>query len=193
MIYNDTRSFHKNAIQAAHAKGINLHIFEEDYLRPYWITFERNGCNGNLKLMSLPRSAVVLEHLIYDPNLVPSPCHWRDMREHIFYGAVYHWCILCANRQFPNFTSHREISNRKEFRLHLKQVVFTLARIAARFWANLTVEFRTFPNHLILMHLQLDSAFQNHSPCKTNVSFPELTLPSFANNAAPHHDLVNKA
>lgn len=111
VIYNDTRSFHKNAIQAAHAKGINLHILEEDYLRPYWITFERDGCNGNLKLMSLARSAVVLDHLIYDPNLVPSPCHWRDMREHIFFDAVYHWCILCANRQFPDFTSHREISN----------------------------------------------------------------------------------
>ena len=110
------------------------------------------------------------------------------MREHIFYGAVYHWCILCAYRQFPNFTSRREINDRKEFQRHLKQVVFTPARIAARFWANLTVEFRIFPYHLILMHLQLDSAFQNHSPFKTNASFLELTLRSFANNAAPHRN-----
>lgn len=193
VIYNDTRPLHKTAIQAAHAKGINVHIFEEGYLRPYWITYERDGSNGNSKLMSLAQSAVVPDHLIRDPDPVPAPCHWGDMREHIFYGAVYHWCILCANRQFPNFTSHREISIRKEFRLHLKQLVFTPARIAARFWANLTLKCRTFPYHLILMQLQHDSAFQNHSPFKTNASFLELTLRSFANNAPPHHHLVIKA
>jgi len=193
VIYNDTRPLHKTAIQAAHAKGINVHIFEEGYLRPYWITYERDGSNGNSKLMSLAQSAVVPDHLIRDPDPVPAPCHWGDMREHIFYGAVYHWCILCANRQFPNFTSHREISIRKEFRLHLKQLVFTPARIAARFWANLTLKFGTFPYHLILMQLQHDSAFQNHSPFKTNASFLELTLRSFANNAPPHHHLVIKA
>ena len=193
VIYNDTRPFHKTAIQAAHAKGINVHIFEEGYLRPYWITYERDGSNGNSKLMSFAQSAVVPDHLIRDPDPVPAPCHWGDMREHIFYGAVYHWCILCANRQFPNFASHREISIRKEFRLHLKQLVFTPARIAARFWANLTLKFGTFPYHLILMQLQHDSAFQNHSPFKTNASFLELTLRSFANNAPPHHHLVIKA
>ncbi|MGB2004881.1 MAG: capsule biosynthesis protein CapA [Paracoccaceae bacterium] len=193
VIYNDTRPFHKTAIQAAHAKGINVHIFEEGYLRPYWITYERDGSNGNSKLMSLAQSAVVPDHLTRGPDPVHAPCHWGDMREHIFYGAVYHWCILCANRQFPNFTSHREISIRKEFRLHLKQLVFTPARIAARFWANLTLKCRTFPYHLILMQLQHDSAFQNHSPFKTNASFLELTLRSFANNAPPHHHLVIKA
>lgn len=193
VIYNDTRPLHKTAIQAAHAKGINVHIFEEGYLRPYWITYERDGSNGNSKLMSLAQSAVVPDHLIRDPDPVPAPCHWGDMREHIFYCAVDHWCILCANRQFPNFTSHREISIRKEFRLHLKQLVFTPARIAARFWANLTLKCRTFPYHLILMQLQHDSAFQNHSPFKTNASFLELTLRSFANNAPPHHHLVIKA
>ena len=193
VIYNDTRPFHKTAIQAAHAKGINVHIFEEGYLRPYWITYERDGSNGNSKLMSLAQSAVVPDHLTRGPDPVHAPCHWGDMREHIFYGAVYHWCILCANRQFPNFTSHREISIRKEFRLHLKQLVFMPARIAARLWANLTLKCRTFPYHLILMQLQHDSAFQNHSPFKTNASFLELTLRSFANNAPPHHHLVIKA
>ncbi len=193
VIYNDTRPLHKTAIQAAHAKGINVHIFEEGYLRPYWVTYERDGSNGNSKLMSLAQSAVVPDHLTRGPDPVHAPCHWGDMREHIFYGAVYHWCILCANRQFPNFTSHREISIRKEFRLHLKQLVFTPARIAARFWANLTLKYRTFPYHLILMQLQHDSAFQNHSPFKTNASFLELTLRSFANNAPPHHHLVIKA
>ena len=76
VIYNDTRPFHKTAIQAAHAKGINVHIFEEGYLRPYWITYERDGSNGNSKLMSLAQSAVVPDHLTRGPDPVHAPCHW---------------------------------------------------------------------------------------------------------------------
>ena len=40
--------------------------------------------------MSLAQSAVIPDHLILNPDPVPAPCHWGDMREHIFYGAVYH-------------------------------------------------------------------------------------------------------
>jgi capsular polysaccharide export protein len=76
VIYYDTRPFHKTAIQGALAKGINVHIFEEGYLRPYWITYERDGSNGNSKLMSLAQSAVVPDHLISNPDPVPAPCHW---------------------------------------------------------------------------------------------------------------------
>tara|TARA_E500000178_G_scaffold224761_1_gene221663 strand:+ start:293 stop:928 length:636 start_codon:yes stop_codon:yes gene_type:complete len=43
------------------------------------------------------------------------------------------------------------------------------------------------------MQLQHDSAFQNHSLFKTNASFLELTLRSFAKNAALHHHLEIKA
>ena len=43
------------------------------------------------------------------------------------------------------------------------------------------------------MQLQHDSAIQNHSPFKTNASFLEFVLRSFAKNAAPHHHLVIKA
>ena len=30
-----------------------LHVFEEGYLRPYWITYERGGSNGNSALMGI--------------------------------------------------------------------------------------------------------------------------------------------
>ena len=73
VIYDDTRPFHKTAIQAAHAKGINVHIFEEGYLRPYWITYERDGSNGNSKLISLAQSAVIPDHLILNPDPVLPP------------------------------------------------------------------------------------------------------------------------
>jgi capsular polysaccharide export protein len=65
--------------------------------------------------------------------------------------------------------------------------------MAARFWANLTLNFRIHPYHLVLMQLQHDRAVQNHSPFKTNPSFLKFVLRSFANNAVPHHHFGIKA
>ncbi|EAL3378244.1 capsule biosynthesis protein [Campylobacter coli] len=52
VMYNDCRLIHEKAIKVARALGIGIWIFEEGYLRPYCITFEKNGVNAN---SSLPR------------------------------------------------------------------------------------------------------------------------------------------
>ncbi len=51
-MYNDCRLIHAKAIKVAKGLGIGIWIFEEGYLRPYCITFEKDGVNAN---SSLPR------------------------------------------------------------------------------------------------------------------------------------------
>ena len=38
---------------AAAERGLVLHVFEEGYLRPFWITYERGGSNGFSALMDI--------------------------------------------------------------------------------------------------------------------------------------------
>ncbi|WP_144600505.1 capsule biosynthesis protein [Campylobacter coli] len=52
VMYNDCRLIHAKAIKVAKKLGIGIWIFEEGYLRPYCITFEKDGVNAN---SSLPR------------------------------------------------------------------------------------------------------------------------------------------
>ncbi|EIZ1079822.1 capsule biosynthesis protein [Campylobacter coli] len=52
VMYNDCRLIHTKAIKVAKELGIGIWIFEEGYLRPYCITFEKDGVNAN---SSLPR------------------------------------------------------------------------------------------------------------------------------------------
>ncbi|HEH5163174.1 TPA: capsule biosynthesis protein [Campylobacter coli] len=52
VMYNDCRLIHAKAIKVAKELGIGIWIFEEGYLRPYCITFEKDGVNAN---SSLPR------------------------------------------------------------------------------------------------------------------------------------------
>jgi capsular polysaccharide export protein len=59
-------------------------VFEEGYLRPYWVTYERNGNNGHSKLMQTPVDK--MRHALQNSTLEtpPVPSHWGDMRQHMF-------------------------------------------------------------------------------------------------------------
>ncbi|RYI06939.1 MAG: capsule biosynthesis protein CapA, partial [Acetobacteraceae bacterium] len=46
VVYGDTRPIHAQAVALAKARGLTVHVFEEGYLRPYWVTYERGGSNG---------------------------------------------------------------------------------------------------------------------------------------------------
>ncbi|MEZ5725654.1 MAG: hypothetical protein R3E47_11335 [Paracoccaceae bacterium] len=53
VLYGDVRPVHAAARTAAEQYGLNLHVFEEGYLRPFWITYERGGANGHSQLMKI--------------------------------------------------------------------------------------------------------------------------------------------
>lgn len=52
VVFGDCRPKHIAAIAAAKRGGVRVHVFEEGYIRPDWVTLERGGVNGN---SSLPR------------------------------------------------------------------------------------------------------------------------------------------
>ena len=53
ILYGDTREVHATAIKIANDRNVQVHVFEEGYLRPYWVTYERGGSNGHSRLMDM--------------------------------------------------------------------------------------------------------------------------------------------
>lgn len=54
VVYGDCRPVHKAAIQALKDSGVVIHVLEEGYFRPHWITHETGGVND---YSGLPREA----------------------------------------------------------------------------------------------------------------------------------------
>ncbi len=54
VLYGDTRPIHAQAVAEAKARGLTVHVFEEGYMRPYWVTYERGGSTGNPRLTARP-------------------------------------------------------------------------------------------------------------------------------------------
>ncbi len=193
VLYGDTRPIHAQAVAEARAQGLTIHVFEEGYMRPYWVTYERGGTNGNSRLMemTIPQMQKALEKSDMEAPLPPG--HWGDMRQHVFYGALYHWFVMFRNGDYRNFQPHRDLTVTKEFQLYLKRLILMPLQGIERRWATLRIRLGGFPYHLALLQLEHDSSFQQHSPFDTMTDFLELVIDGFASGAPQHHHLVVKA
>jgi len=193
VLYGDTRAIHAQAIAIAKARGITVHVFEEGYMRPYWVSYERGGSNGNSRLMdmSIPQMKEALRQSQLD--MPETPGHWGDMRQHMFYGALYHWFVMFRNGRFRNFKPHRDITVAQEFRLYVKRLSTLPYTALTRLLATFRIKHGGFPYHLVLLQLAHDSSFKMHSPFAEISEFLELVLEGFAAGAPQHHHLVFKA
>jgi len=193
VLYGDTRPIHAQAVEIARNTGLRIHVYEEGYLRPYWVTYERGGSNGHSRLMDMtvPDMREALENSDMDTALPPAS--WGDMRQHVFYGALYHGFVLLTNRRYRNFRPHRALGVGKEFQLYLRRLLLMPAQAIERRLATLRVRHGGFPYHLALLQLEHDSSFQAHSPFSTMTEFLECVIKGFAAGAPPHHHLVVKA
>ncbi|MBC7153522.1 MAG: capsule biosynthesis protein CapA [Rhodobacteraceae bacterium] len=193
VLYGDTRPIHAQAIAAARQAGITVHVFEEGYLRPYWVTYERMGSNGNSRLMQMSIDSMRRALAQSDIRQTDAPGHWGDMRQHVFYGALYHWFVLTRRRAYPAYRPHRALPVSREFRLYLRRLLFMPAHRLERALASFRVRNGGFPYHLVLLQLEHDASFQMHGPFATMSEFLTLCIESFARGALPHHHLVFKA
>lgn len=193
VLYGDTRFIHAEAVQHAMARGLTVHVFEEGYLRPWWVTYERNGANGNSRLMDLSIPQMRAALCACETDLIDAPAHWGDMRHHVFYGFAYHAWILLANRAYRGFRPHRALNVGSEFRLYLKRMLAMPFLAIERRIATRRVRTGGFPYHLALLQLEHDSSFQMHSPFKTMSEFLDCAIKGFAEGAPQHHHLVFKA
>ena len=193
VLYGDTRPLHAEAIKLAKGLGLRIHVFEEGYLRPYWVNYERGGSNGNSRLMGMTVAQMqkVLRKARID--LTEAPAHWGDIRQHAFYRFVYHLNILLNNRAFPRFQSHRTESVAQEFRTYLRRLLLHPIDIVKRQITTRRIKNSGQAYHLILMQLEHDSAFLMHSPFKSMPEFLQCVIEGFAAGAPRHHRLVFKA
>ncbi len=193
VIYGDTRPIHARAVALARDRGITVHVFEEGYLRPYWVTYERGGSNGHSRLMSLSVPQMQASLAKVDLDLPEVPATWGDMRQHMFWGALYHGLVALGRRAYRNFRPHRALTVGREFRLYRNRFLLMPLHRLERRLATFRIRRGGFPYHLAILQLEHDASFRDHSPFSTMTEFLELVIDGFAKGAPTHHHLVFKA
>ena len=193
VLYGDVRRVHAEAVEAARARGATVHVFEEGYMRPYWVSYERGGSNGHSRLMDTSvadmRAALAASEL----DSPETPGHWGDMRQHVFWGAAYHGAVLLANRGYRAFRPHRELTVAQETRLYVRRLLGMPVAAARRFAATRAIKWGGWPYHLVLLQLAHDASLTAHSGFASQAEFVDLVTRGFSEGAPRHHRLVFKA
>lgn len=192
VIYGNVRRHHAEAQTFAKAHGLRLHCFEEGYLRPYWITYERNGSNGNSPLMSFSMEDIRARVGAPDAEQSEAPAQWGPVWRHILLGSLYHANILFRNKKYPNFESHRDETVWREWLLHCKRLALYVPN--ALIWRAKTRALlrRGLPYHVALLQLGHDASVRQFSSLRSMEEFIRICIDGFAEGAPVHHQLVFK-
>jgi capsular polysaccharide export protein len=175
LLFGDCRPLHRTAIKAAHLHGVAVHVFEEGYIRPDWVTLERGGVNGH---SALPRSAgYYCEAALHLPRPHPLPQVPASFGQRARDAIGYYGASALLTRRFPLYRSHRPQG-------HLAEAAGWLWRAAAHAGARRRSRavLRALCAPYFIVPLQLDSDYQLrlHSPFGGMMPAIAAILASFA-------------
>jgi capsular polysaccharide export protein len=191
-VYGDCRPMHRIAIETLRPRGVRVHVFEEGYLRPNWVTCEPDGVNGYSRFLPpRPSDDAGTEApgcgADAQPALPPRP--WTRA------GYCLRYCAgnLAFRPVLRHYRTHRPLSLSREaigwvdrgirLRLAGDQTRRRLERICDG----------AGPLFLLPLQLDSDTQIQVHSRFRDMGEVIELVSRSFAKHAPEDAILVVKA
>ena len=179
VLYGDCRPHHRAAIAVLRPLGVRVHVLEEGYLRPRWITYERDGVNGNSRLVGLALARIDDDQVAASaPGAAQDPgdAFWPHIQATFRYYACNFWgCFL-----FPAYRCHREEGLVSETLIWLRRLsTLRSAKRDARLRRKaLLASGERF--HLVLLQLAGDYQIRAHSPFASLVEFCEICIRAYA-------------
>lgn len=178
VVYGDCRLYHRLAIAILKPLGVRIHVLEEGYLRPNWITCEPDGVNGNSALATLDLDSVggdVIDRPARKTEVDIKGSHTKYMLMGFWY---YMWAVILAPF-FPRYISHREIGAWSEGLLWLARLgSWPLRRWRTRQTLGQLADLDQ-PMHLVLLQLNGDSQLADHSHFNSLRHMVEVCIAEF--------------
>lgn len=113
VLFGDCRPVHKAIRDIARERGRRIHVFEEGYFRPYWVTLEREGVNG---ASLLPRDPEFYSSV--GPSL-PSYANGQAFDSSFFIRAwhdvAYHSLCMWNPVLYPGYRTHAPYTAATEY------------------------------------------------------------------------------
>ncbi|CAP42652.1 capsule biosynthesis protein [Bordetella petrii] len=193
VLFGDCRPVHQPAIALAKQMGIHVHVFEEGYFRPYWVTLERDGVNGNSALPRDPKW--YREHA----RALPSYGNGEPFTASFWRRAVYDvgyniWAGL-------NPVLHRGVSSHVPYNPAVEYLSYvrrgmrlqTRARRDASILQRIMTEAEKRPFFLFPLQINTDAQVRFHSPFSCVADALRYVVESFAAHAPQLCRLLVKA
>lgn len=190
LLFGDCRPMHAEALSVCRELHIPVHVFEEGYLRPDWVTLELGGVNGH---SSLPRNPQYYRN--YAATLPAAPVHQTvlsSFKRRALEGIAYNATDILTRWYFSNWSNHRPWHPIVEGVCWLKRL--SRRKAARRRTDRLCtlLEATKVPYMLFPLQLDADAQVRLHSSFSGIKEAIELVIASFARFAPAEMRLVIK-
>ncbi len=188
ILFGDCRPLHRAAIRVAETRAVRVHVVEEGYMRPDWITFEEGGVNG---YSALPRNPDWYREKARDlPQPSTPPAVPGSFRRRAFEDVLYNLSSMAGVWRFPHYATHRPYHQVIEYAGWLRRLAL-MRRAKRRAMAAIET---LAGDPIFFFPLQLDCDYQMrvHSPFRAMHLAIERVLTSFARHAPSTSRLVVK-
>jgi capsular polysaccharide export protein len=191
ILFGDCRPYHRVAVDIARSRGIQIHVFEEGYFRPNWITMERDGTNGHSRL---PRGAdAYLDEAAGIAGEEPSPLAVSGgIARRVRWEILNQISTLLLAPLYPHYRRHRSHHPMREMWGWVRRLV--KRPFERRYAAGVSRYLESTRPHFYLLPLQLETDYQirSHSRFKSMAHVMDVVLESFARSAPKDSLLVIK-
>lgn len=189
-LFGDCRRYHREAIKVARDANIEIYVFEEGYIRPDYITLEKNGVNGFSALPKDPDFYKRLPVPLSEPDALPvRTSFWRMAMA----AMSYYLAGACLRFYFRNYEHHKSFSIRCKGSRWLisgaRKLLYTRrdAKLNQRLAGELSKRY-----FLVPLQVHNDSQVTCHSSYANIEDFIREAIASFANHAPAKTLLVLK-
>lgn len=191
VLFGDCRPYHREAVAQARQRGMPVHVFEEGYVRPGYITLEEGGTNGYTRFPRDPES-LKRQTKGFPDHAGDAPPAASSFANRAGWDVLAQTLGLALTPLFPHYRWHGKHHPFIEYAGWLRRFVYAPYRKAAskRVVERLLASGTSF----FLMPLQLDSDYQIrvHSRFATMLDAVEVVMASFACSAPRDSSLVLK-
>lgn len=188
MLFGDCRVYHTAAYNVARRLGLEVGVFEEGYIRPDYITLEREGVNGYSPLPTNP--------IFYLNNVPAKPVRTDPVGNTFWYAAawacLYYLAAILLRPLFPKYRHHRALGlleGGRWVRSAWRKWFYRLKErgIEARLVGDLSKKY-----FLVPLQVHNDAQIHVHSDFDSVEAFVRHVVLSFAQHAPADTTLVIK-
>jgi capsular polysaccharide export protein len=181
ILFGDTRTLHRPILRIAAARNARVHVFEEGYLRPFWITIERGGVNAHSQLPRDPAWYIAAHKML--PPLPATAEERTKPAVRAVEDMAFHLANLSAPLLYPRYRTHRP----RHPALEYAGWALRLPRVALRRQSEEQQLSRILagsaPVFFFPLQLTGDSQITKHSPFGRVAEATETVIKSFALHA----------
>lgn len=192
ILLGEERPYHKAATKAAHELGVDIHVIEMGYLRPDWVTFERDGMSSNSRFPREPETILESAKNLPDPDWAPR--YHQTFLADASYDLLYNLPNVFLWFLYPHYERHALFHPLAEYYgwifrlLQSKRGQAHAEHTIARLLENAEI----LPFYVYPLQLQTDYQLRAHSDFRGQEEAIYAVIKSFSRHAPTDSRLVIK-